>query len=122
MDKLWISIMAGVVLTDISTAVNKVSIKPALRVVRSIPNTPVKVRKGSVGVTFSDGCSSGDKEVVCKLFSSIARCVQIPERLQNSFAALAGSGPAFIYQERIYHIIIIMKIYDCANEGDRSLS
>ena len=114
--------MAGVVLTDISTAVNKVSNKPALRVVRSIPNTPVKVRKGSVGVTFSDGCSSGDKEVVCKLFSSIARCVQIPERLQNSFAAVAGSGPAFIYQERIYHIIIIMKIYDCANEGDRSLS
>ena len=90
--------MAGVVLTDLSAAINKVTIKPTLRIVRSIPNTPVKVRKGSVGVTFAEGCSSQDKEVVSTLFASISRCVEIPERLQNSFAAVAGSGPAFIYQ------------------------
>ena len=42
-DKLWISIMAGVVLSDLDFAVNKVTKEPALRIVRSIPNTPVKV-------------------------------------------------------------------------------
>jgi len=97
-DKLWISILAGVVLSDLDFAVNKVTKEPALRIVRSMPNTPVKVRKGSVAVTLSDGCSSNDREVVFTLFSGVGRCVEVPERLQNSFAAMAGSGPAYIYQ------------------------
>ena len=97
-DKLWVSIMAGVVLTDLTAAVNSVTKDLASRIVRSIPNTPVKVRKGSIGVTLSEGCSSQDREVVLTLFSSVGRCVEIPERLQNSFAAMAGSGPAYIYQ------------------------
>ena len=65
---------------------------------RSIPNTPVKVRKGSVGVTLNEGCSPQDREIVLTIFSSVGRCVEIPERLQNSFAAMAGSGPAYICQ------------------------
>ena len=97
-DKLWVSIMAGVVLTDLTAAVNRVTSALATRIVRSIPNTPVKVRKGSVGITLSEGCSGRDKEVVFTLFSSVGRAVEIPERLQNSFAAMAGSGPAYIYQ------------------------
>jgi len=53
-DKLWVSIMAGVVLSDLTAAIGKVTDK-AGRVVRSMPNTPVKVRKGSIAVTFSEG-------------------------------------------------------------------
>ena len=30
----------------------------------------------------------------------MARCTEIPEKLQNAFAAMAGSGPAYIYQVR----------------------
>jgi len=97
-DKLWVSIMAGVTLSDLNLAINKVTAQPALRIVRTIPNTPVKVRKGSVAVTFSEGCSGPDREVVFSIFSSVGRTVEIPERLQNSFAAMAGSGPAYIYQ------------------------
>merc|ERR1719225_1790038 len=97
-DKLWVSIMAGVTLSDLNLAINKVTAQPALRIVRSIPNTPVKVRKGSVAVTLSEGCSGPDREVVFSIFSSVGRTVEIPERLQNSFAAMAGSGPAYIYQ------------------------
>jgi hypothetical protein len=33
----------------------------------------------------------------CRYF----RCEVIPERQQNAFAALAGSGPAYIYQVRV---------------------
>ena len=78
--------------------------QPALRIVRTIPNTPVKVRKGSVAVTFSEGCSGPDREVVFSIFSSVGRTVEIPERLQNSFAAMAGSGPAYIYQ--VLHLVL----------------
>jgi len=96
-DKLWVSIMAGVVLSDLTSAIDKVTDK-ADRVVRSIPNTPVKVRKGSVAVTFSEGCSTMDRETINTIFSSVGRCTEVPERLQNAFAAMAGSGPAYIYQ------------------------
>lgn len=96
-NKLWVSIMAGVVLEDLTSAILKVTDKVE-RVVRTIPNTPCKVRKGSVGVTFSEGCSQQDRDVVFGIFSSVSRCTEIPERLQNAFAAMAGSGPAYIYQ------------------------
>jgi len=96
-DKLWVSIMAGVVLADLAAAIGLVTSKVD-RVVRTIPNTPCKVSQGSVGVTYSPGCTGQDREVVTTIFSSVARCNEIPERLQNAFAAMAGSGPAYIYQ------------------------
>ena len=73
-DKLWVSIMAGVVLSDLTTAIGKVTDKVG-RVVRSMPNTPVKVRKGSVAVTFSQGCSALDRERVTTIFSRVGRLV-----------------------------------------------
>ena len=51
----------------------QVTSQPALRIVRTIPNTPVKVRRGSVAVTFSEGCSGQDKEVVNTIFSRWVR-------------------------------------------------
>jgi len=96
-DKLWVSIMAGVVLSDVTNAIGMVTDQVG-RVVRSMPNTPVKVRKGSVAVTFSQGCSALDRGTVTTIFSSVGRCTEVPERLQNAFAAMAGSGPAYIYQ------------------------
>ena len=105
-------------LTRCIVTLAQVTSQPALRIVRTIPNTPVKVRRGSVAVTFSEGCSGQDKEVVTTIFSrwvrtavhcpafvlycmcSVGRCCELPERLQNSFAAMAGSGPAYIYQVR----------------------
>ena len=52
---------------------DQVTSQPALRIVRTIPNTPVKVRRGSVAVTFSEGCSGQDKEVVNTIFSRWVR-------------------------------------------------
>jgi len=98
--RLWISIMAGVTLADLSAAVAQLTndMFDSMKIVRTIPNTPFKVKKGSIGLTFSDSCSDEDKALVNSLFSSVARIAEIPERLQNAFAAMAGSGPAYIYQ------------------------
>ena len=63
-DKLWVSIMAGVVLTDLTAAVNSVTKDLASRIVRSIPNTPVKVRKGSIRVTLSEGFSQIGPQII----------------------------------------------------------
>ena len=56
-------------LTWCIVTMGQVTSQPALRIVRTIPNTPVKVRRGSVAVTFSEGCSGQDKEVVNTIFS-----------------------------------------------------
>jgi len=96
--RLWISIMAGVTMADLTAAIGKLTTDTNLKIVRTIPNTPFKVKKGSIGVTFNESCSSEDKQLVNLLFSSVARIAELPERLQNAFAAMAGSGPAYIYQ------------------------
>jgi len=97
--KLWVSIMAGVTLFDLNAAVTPLQAEGGnCRIVRTIPNTPVKVGKGSVGVTYNEHCTEADKKLVSLMFSSVSRAVEIPERLQNAFAAMAGSGPAYIYQ------------------------
>jgi len=64
----WVSIMAGVVLADLAAAIGLVTSKVD-RVVRTIPNTPCKVSQGSVGVTYSPGCTDQDREVVTTIFS-----------------------------------------------------
>ena len=89
----WVSIMAGVVLADLAAAIGLVTSKVD-RVVRTIPNTPCKVpspllilfppppplfpspalqlsqvSQGSVGVTYSPGCTGQDREVVTTIFS-----------------------------------------------------
>jgi len=97
-DKLWVSIMAGVTLEDLQAAIFTISSDTEDRVVRTIPNTPCKVREGSVAVTYNPACNKEDRDIVEKIFSGVARVTEIPERLQNAFAAMAGSGPAYIYQ------------------------
>jgi len=97
-DKLWVSIMAGVTLEDLQAAIFTISSDAEDRVVRTIPNTPCKVREGSVAVTYNPACNNEDRAIVEKIFSGVARVTEIPERLQNAFAAMAGSGPAYIYQ------------------------
>jgi len=99
--RLWVSIMAGVTLSDLELAIAEHVVQggnESLRVVRTIPNTPMKVRQGSVGVTYNQHCSNEDQALVSLLFSGVSRVADIPERLQNAFAAVAGSGPAYIYQ------------------------
>jgi hypothetical protein len=53
--RLWISIMAGVTLADLRTAIAPVD--PGCRIVRTMPNTPMKVRGGGGFTTF-----------ICRLF------------------------------------------------------
>eukprot|EP00088_Acartia_fossae_P045727 TRINITY_DN4927_c0_g2_i3.p1 TRINITY_DN4927_c0_g2~~TRINITY_DN4927_c0_g2_i3.p1 ORF type:complete len:285 (+),score=37.46 TRINITY_DN4927_c0_g2_i3:35-889(+) len=98
-NRLWVSIMAGVTLDDLQSAISTISGSGATdKVVRTIPNTPCKVGEGSVAVTYNSNCTEKDKNIVSQIFSGVSRCVEIPERLQNAFAAMAGSGPAYIYQ------------------------
>ncbi|MDB5698683.1 MAG: pyrroline-5-carboxylate reductase [Alphaproteobacteria bacterium] len=67
-------------------------------IVRAMPNTPVKLRKGAVGL-FSD---SQDREALAKVESLMAALGTVEwiqeERLFDAVTALSGSGPAFLFR------------------------
>ncbi len=86
-----ISIMAGV---------NKAKIKEAFinaKVVRCMPNTPVSVGFGAVGVDCSDLNEEKDVNFVKNLFSSVAKVVFVEEKDLSAVTGISGSAPAYFY-------------------------
>lgn len=86
-----ISIMAGV---------NKAKIKevfPNAKVVRCMPNTPVSVGFGAVGVDDSEFDNESDKKFVTDLFFSVAKVVYLEEDKLATVTGISGSSPAYFY-------------------------
>lgn len=86
-----ISIMAGV---------NKAKIKQVFsnaKVVRCMPNTPVSVGFGAVGIDNSDFDNEIDKEFVSDLFFSVAKVVYVKEDKLATVTGISGSSPAYFY-------------------------
>lgn len=89
--KKVISIMAGV---------NKAKIKQKFvgaKVVRCMPNTPVSVEFGAVGVDCSDFDAENDVLFVKNLFSSVAKVVAVEENKLSAVTGVSGSSPAYFY-------------------------
>lgn len=91
-EKLLISILAGVTITQLSDWV-----LPSTTVIRAMPNTPCRIREGMTVVSnLPPSDAEGlNKEIVLKVFSSIGRCRFLEERHFDACTALSGSGPAF---------------------------
>ena len=89
--KKVISIMAGV---------NKAKIKekfPLAKVVRCMPNTPVSVGFGAVGIDASDLECEKDVEFVNSLFSGVAKVSFVTEDKLSAITGISGSSPAYFY-------------------------
>jgi pyrroline-5-carboxylate reductase len=69
--------------------------KPA--VVRCMPNTPVAVGKGVVGISAGAYAGDADLDRVESLFQPVARVIRVPETQLDAVTALSGSGPAYFY-------------------------
>jgi len=91
-----ISIAAGVSTTALSAALAGAGAPEGLPVVRVMPNTPVKVGKG----TFIVSAAAGDQpaaEEVRELLAPLGTVVELPESLHDAGTAISGSGPAYIF-------------------------
>ena len=73
------------------------SIVPSAKVVRIMPNTPVEVGAGVVGVSIGHNIESTEVEYVLSLFSSLGLSEVIAEKDMAGLTALSGSGPAYGY-------------------------
>jgi pyrroline-5-carboxylate reductase len=93
MDKLVISIAAGVPLAAIESMLDK-----DLRLIRVMPNVAVAVREGATAVAAGGHADEGDVQLAMAIFDSVGKSIFLKENyLMDAITGLSGSGPAYIF-------------------------
>lgn len=87
---VFISIMAGVTISNIMAAIGK----PA-KIIRIMPNICVKVGEGMMGLTCNSLVDENELEEVRRFMAPLGKTIEIGEELMNAVTAMGGSGPAF---------------------------
>ena len=91
-DRLVVSIAAGV-----STAQIEAAAREPVRVVRAMPNTPVRVAQGAVALCKGAHATDEDVARARRLFEPCALVVEVKEEQMHAVTALSGSGPAYVF-------------------------
>lgn len=90
-DKLVISIAAGVQVGALRSMIGHD------RIVRVMPNTPVRIKAGVCGLYFAEGAEK-DKAYVQEVFNSCGEVVVCDkEEMIEGVTAISGSGPAYVF-------------------------
>lgn len=93
MDKLIISIAAGVPMVAIENALKK-----DLRLIRVMPNVAVAVNEGATAIASGKHATPDDIQLAMDIFNSVGKCVFLKENeLLDAITGLSGSGPAYIF-------------------------
>ena len=90
--QVFISIMAGVTIKTISTALG------VKKVIRAMPNLPAQVGMGMTAFTSTDDVTRIELVMVQNLLNTTGKTVYVDtEKLIDSTTAISGSGPAYVY-------------------------
>jgi pyrroline-5-carboxylate reductase len=90
---LVISIAAG-----IPTAYIEKKLTSAVRVIRAMPNMPVKIGEGVTALIKGRFAGDKDMELAGKIFGALGiTLVVTKESLMDSVTAISGSGPAYLF-------------------------
>lgn len=87
-----VSIAAGLTISDLSA-----HLPGGTAIVRVMPNTPALVGEGVSGISGGEHATTAQLDEIAQLFATTGKTVIVPEKLQNTIAAVSGSGPAYIY-------------------------
>ena len=68
-----------------------------LAVFRAMPNIPVVVEEGAIGLTANKHATAEQRELVERLFRAVGVVCWVEEDMMDAVTALSGSGPAYIY-------------------------
>ncbi len=88
-----VSVAAGVSLTKLRRFTNN-----AAPVFRVMPNIAVATRKGAMAICTDSAVDESAIGIVSSAFAKLGDCINLNESQIDAFTALAGSGPAFIFQ------------------------
>ncbi len=93
-NSLVISIAAGITSRAIVEALGN---NKKWRVIRTMPNTPMLVGEGVVGIAPGEFATKEDLSLARKIFEAAADVIDVPEDKIDAVTALSGSGPAYFY-------------------------
>jgi pyrroline-5-carboxylate reductase len=88
--KLVISIVAGIRSKALHEAAGE-----GVRIIRTMPNTAVRLRKGITAIAPDASATPEDLEIARQIFSSVGSAIEVREEDLDTVTAVSGSGPAF---------------------------
>ena len=89
----WLSIAAGLPINFFEGYLGKNQ-----SIVRTIPNTPSSILKGITAMYFNSNCNKKIIENSILLMNAVGETIKVNnEELMDSYTAVSGSGPAYIY-------------------------
>ena len=88
-----LSILAGTSLAKLTT-----SCPNAGTLVRTMPNTPGRIGKGITAYSTDKPVGDSDKETLRAILGSLGEVLEIDEGLMDVYTAVAGSGPAYVFE------------------------
>ena len=88
--KLLVSIVAGIHASDLLEAAGG-----GVRIIRTMPNTAVRLRKGLTAIASAPSATPEDLEIARRIFSSVGTVLEVNEKDLDAVTAVSGSGPAF---------------------------
>ncbi len=91
-DKVIVSVAPGISINDMEN-VNK-----RLKIIRTMPNTPVQICKGVLAYVYGANIVENDKNIFKTIFSKLGMFIEIDESKIDAVSSLTGCSPAFIYQ------------------------
>lgn len=91
-DAVVISVAAAVSLEQMQAALN-----PGQPVVRSMPNTPLKVGRGVVALSPAENVTPQQLATAHQIFAGSGVVLDVPESQQDAVSAISGSGPAYAF-------------------------
>ncbi len=86
-----VSVAAGVDLAEMAEVLGK-----DYPLAHCIPNTPVSVNEGVLGISYSEQLTTDDKETIDQSLQLLGTLVEIDEPLLGIVGSVAGCGPAFV--------------------------
>ncbi|MFC8303919.1 pyrroline-5-carboxylate reductase [Specibacter sp. NPDC057265] len=89
------------VVVSVAAAVSLAQLEGALKagqaVIRSMPNTPLKVGRGVVALSTGSSVDEHQLAAAHAVFAGSGVVLDVPEEQQNAVSAISGSGPAYAF-------------------------
>jgi pyrroline-5-carboxylate reductase len=91
-EKLVVSVAAGVPIAAIERR-----LRPPMRIVRAMPNTPATVAAGATALALGEHATDADLATARTIFDSVGLTVVLEESQLDAVTGLSGSGPAYLF-------------------------
>jgi pyrroline-5-carboxylate reductase len=69
----------------------------SVKIVRTMPNTPVLVGEGMTVVSFDERVNASEREMIKDIFKCVGKVEELDESLMSEVTAVTGSSPAYVY-------------------------